>query len=326
VTERFPDGVWLAELAGLTDPDLVPSAVMEALGARQDGAVPAIDALRYRLRSADLLLVLDNCEHLLDACADLATALLAGAPRLRVLATSRELLGVAGETACLVPPLAVPAGPAGWAAIADAPAVRLFLDRGATARSGAGLAGAPVAAIARICRELDGLPLAIELAAARTSVLSVEEIETHLGDKFAFLARRRPAGDPRHQALKATIDWSYQLLPAAEQDAFRRLSVFAAGFALEQVAAVCRGDLAPLDLVDRLAGKSLIVAETTAGRTRYRLLETIREYAAGCLAEAGDDEETRRRHAEAFLALAEHERDPDILAREHDNLRAALDW
>jgi predicted ATPase/DNA-binding SARP family transcriptional activator len=326
VAERFPDGVWLAELAGLADPDLVPSAVMEALGVRQDGDVPPIDALRHRLRSAELLLVLDNCEHLLDACAELAAALLAGAPGLRVLATSRELLGVPGEAACLVPPLSTPVGQAGPATIADAPAVRLFLDRGATARSGAGLAGAPVAAIARICCELDGLPLAIELAAARTSVLSVEEIETHLSDKFAFLARRRPVGDPRHQALKATIDWSYQLLPVAEQEAFRRLSVFAGGFGLEQAAAVCRSDLAPLDLVDRLAGKSLIVAETAGSRTRYRLLETIREYAAGCLAEAGGAEDARRRHTEAFLALAEHERAPDTLAREHDNFRAALDW
>ena len=327
-TGHFPDGVWLAELAGITDPALVPSAVMEALGARQDGDVPVIDALRWRLRSAQLLLVLDNCEHLLDACADLAAALLSGSPGLRVLATSREVLGVPGEVACPVPPLAVPAAQDDPTVVAGAPAVRLFLDRGSTARAGAGLAGAPVAAIARICRELDGLPLAIELAAARTSVLSVEEIEAHLADKFAFLARRRPAGDPRHQALKAAIDWSYRLLPAAEQDTFRQFSVFAADFGLEQAATVCcGGDLsAGLDMVDRLAGKSLIVAETAGGRTRYRLLDTLRQYAAGRLAEAGEAEPARRRHAEAFLALAERERDLDLLAREQDNFRAALDW
>ena len=328
VTGRFRDGVWLADLAGITDPALVSAVVMEALGARQDGDVPVIDALRWRLRSAQLLLVLDNCEHLLDACAELAAALLAASPGLRVLATSRELLGVPGEVACPVQPLAVPAGQADPAVVAGAPAVRLFLDRGSAARAGAGLAGAPVAAVARICRELDGLPLAIELAAARTSVLSVEEIEAHLGDKFAFLTRRRQAGDPRHQALKATIDWSYRLLPAAEQDTFGQLSVFAADFGLEQAAAVCAGgDLsAGLDLVDRLAGKSLIVAETAGGRTRYRLLDTIRQYAAGRLAEAGETDPARRRHAEAFLALAERERDLDIVAREQDNFRAALEW
>ena len=327
-TGRFRDGVWLADLAGITDPGLVPSVVMEVLGARQDGDVPVIDALRWRLRSAQLLLVLDNCEHLLDACADLAGTLLSGSPGLRVLATSRELLGVPGEVDCPVPPLAVPADQDDPAVIASAPAVRLFVDRGSAARAGAGLAGAPAAAIARICRELDGLPLAIELAAARTSVLSVEEIETHLGDKFAFLAYRRPVADPRHQALKAAIDWSYQLLPAAEQEAFRQLSVFAADFGLQQAAAVCcGGDLAvALDLVDRLAGKSLIVAETAEGRTRYRLLDTLRQYAAGRLAEAGETEPARRRHAGAFLALAERERDVDVLAREQDNFRAALDW
>ena len=327
-TGHFPDGVWLADLVGITDPGLVPSVVMKVLGARQDGDVPVIDALRWRLRSARLLLVLDNCEHLLDACAQLAAALLSGAPGLRVLATSREVLGVPGEIDCPVPPLAVPADQDDPTVIAGAPAVRLFLDRGSTARAGAGLADAPVAAVARICRELDGLPLAIELAAARTSVLSVEEIEAHLGDKFAFLAYRRPVADPRHQALKATIDWSYRLLPAAEQDAFGQLSVFAADFGLEQAAAVCASDdlSAAVDLVDRLAGKSLIVAETAAGRTRYRLLDTIRQYATGILAEAGETDPARRRHAEAFLALAERERDLDVLAREQDNFRAALDW
>src|SRR5215472_10359469 len=240
-TGRFRDGVWLADLVGITDPGLVPTVVMEALGARQDGDVPVIDALRWRLRSAQLLLVLDNCEHLLDACADLAGALLSGSAGLRVLATSRELLGVSGEVACPVQPLAVAAEEAGPTVIAGAPAVRLFLDRGSAVRAGAGLAGAPVAAVARICRELDGLPLAIELAAARTSVLSVEEIETHLSDKFAFLAYWRPVADPRHQALRTAIDWSYQLLTAAEQEAFRQLSVFAADFGLQQAAAVCCG-------------------------------------------------------------------------------------
>ena len=221
MVERFADGVWLAELAGLSDPGLVAAQVMEALGVRQAGDVPVIEALRFRLRSAELLLVLDNCEHLLDACAQLAGALLASSPGLRVLATSREPLGVPGEVACPVPPLALPAEGADAVAIVDTPAVRLFLDRGSAARPGAGLAGAPVAVIGRICRELDGLPLAIELAAARTSTLSVEEVETHLADRFRFLAYRRPVADPRHQALQAAIDWSYELLPTAEQRCLR---------------------------------------------------------------------------------------------------------
>jgi predicted ATPase/DNA-binding SARP family transcriptional activator len=327
--ERFPDGVWLAELAGVGDPGLVAVQVMQAVGVRQAGGVPVLEALAYRLRSADLLLVLDNCEHLLDACAGLVAPLLAGAPGLRVLATSREPLGAPGEAIYPVLPLAVPAEDADPADVAAAPAVRLFADRGSSARAGADVVASSVAVVGRICRELDGLPLAIELAAARASVLSVEEIESHLADKFAFLAYRRPAaGGPRHQALKAAIDWSYQLLPAAEQAVLGQLSVFAGGFALEQAAALCCGGDrgTALDVVDQLASKSLLAADTTGARTRYRMLETIRQYAADRLAGAGETEQIRRRHAEAFLDLAEREPDFVVLSRELDNFRAALGW
>jgi predicted ATPase/DNA-binding SARP family transcriptional activator len=327
MAQRFGDGVWLADLASVGDPDLVAAQVMEALGVRQAGGVRVLEALRYRLLAAELLLVLDNCEHLLDACAELTVELLAGAPGLRVLVTSREPLGVPGEAACPVSPLALPPGDAGPAEVAAAPAVRLFADRASAARTGADVV-ASVEVVGRICRELDGLPLAIELAAARASVLSLEEVETHLADKFRFLTYRRPVGDPRHQALKAAIDWSYHLLPAAEQGALARLSVFAGGFSLAQAAEVCcGGDRAQaLDAVDRLVSKSLIIADTTESHTRYRMLETIRQYAADRLTDPGDTRQARRRHAGAFLSLAEREQDLAVLSREQDNFRAALGW
>jgi predicted ATPase len=278
------------------------------------------------LRTAELLLVLDNCEHLLGVCADLTMTLLGRCPGLQVLATSREPLGVAGEAVYPVPPLPVPAGLEGAEGLAGAPAVRLFLQRARSA--GAGVAASPVAVVARICRELDGLPLAIELAAARTSVLSAEEIEARLADKFRFLAHRRPVADPRHQTLKAAIGWSYELLSDHERRVFGELSVFAGGFTQAAAAAVCCGgdQAAALDLVDQLAAKSLLVAEPAAAGTRYRLLETIRQYAAGRLADAGQGEQTRRRHADTFLHLAEGERGLAVLVCEQDNFRAALDF
>jgi predicted ATPase/class 3 adenylate cyclase len=326
--EQFADGVWLADLAGITEAELVPSRVMESLGVRQSGDLPVLEALRYRLRSAELMLILDSCEHLLDACAELAGELLRSSPALRVLATSREPLGVAGEIAYPVPPLALPPEMAGEQVSADSPAVRLFLDRSSAARGGAAAGAVPLAVVARICRELDGLPLAIELAAARASALSVEEIAAHLADKFQLLAFRRPAAVRRHQALTTAISWSYELLTERERFVFRQLSVFAGGFELEPVAKVCCGEDQgeALDMIDRLVSKSLVAVEITAAGSRYRLLETIREYAAGLLAEAGEADSARTRHAEVFLHLAEREHASAVLAREQDNFRAALDW
>ena len=325
---QFPDGVWLADLAGIASHTLVAAQVMEALGVRQEGDLPVLEALRFRLRSAELLLVLDNCEHLLDTCAELTRALLSSAPGLRVLATSREPLGVPGEVICPVPPLGLPPDRSDERARAAAPAVRLFLERGSAARGGAGGGVAPVAVAERICRTLDGLPLAIELAAARLGTLSAVEIETHLTDRFRFLAYPRPAGNPRHQALQAAMDWSYDLLSPEDRQALGELSVFAGNFGLEQAAAVCSGgdEMAALEKIDRLASKSLVTAEPSEDRTRYRMLETVRQYAAARLAEAGGTEAARQRHALAFLRLAERERDLAVLSREHDNFRAALEW
>ena len=253
---RFPDGVWLAELAGVADPGLVAAQVMGALGVRQAGDVPVLEALIYRLRSAELLLVLDNCEHLLDACAQLTAGLLRAAPGLRVLVTSREPLGIPGEVVCPVRPLDLPPEHCDADAAVHAPAVQLFLDRGSAARGGTGGAVAPVAVAERICRALDGLPLAIELAAARLGTLSAAEIEAHLADRFRFLAYARPSGDPRHRALRAAMDWSYDLLDAQERRVLGELSVFAGTFALAQAAEVCndRDQQDALEMIDRLAG------------------------------------------------------------------------
>jgi len=328
VAGRYPDGVWLTDLAGISAPELVPAQVMAALGVRQSGDVPVMEALRFRLRSAELLVVLDNCEHLIDACAQLAADLLGSVPGLRMLATSREPLGVPGEVTYGVPPLGVPPESAGEHALAESPAVRLFLERASAARAGSSQTAAPIAAVARICRDLDGLPLPIELAAARASVVSVPEIQARLADKFRFLAYRRPIPGARHQALKAAIDWSHELLTEPEARVFRELSVFSGSFRLAEVAAVCchADEGAALETVDQLAAKSFVVIESAAGATRYRLLQTLREYAADRLAETGEAPRVRQLHATAFRDLAERAPDYAILAREHDNLLAALGW
>ena len=334
VVDRYPDGAWFVDLSGIVDPSLAPAQVAAVLGLRESSApaLPLLEVLRNYLRPRELLLILDNCEHLLPSCAELIETLLQGAPPLRMLATSRESIGVTGGVEYAIEPLEVPPATAVSGEVASVGAVRLFLDR-ASAPSGLAATPTAVATVARICRDLDGIPLAIELAAARTRALSVDEIAAHLDDRFGFLKHWRRVAVPRHETLRATMDWSYELLSDGEKAVFRKLSVFAGGFTLRAAAGVCAGgdEANALDRIARLVERSLVDADLRGEQTRYRLLETVRQYAEERLAEEDEVDETRRAHALTFLSLAE-EAPPsgtDSLSRlvpEQDNMRAALDW
>jgi predicted ATPase len=349
--EAFPDGVWLAELAALADPALVPQAVAQAVGVREEPGRPLPATLADALRPERVLLVLDNCEHLLDACARLADALLRAAPHVRLLCTSREALGIAGEAVWRVPSLPVPADGGAAASGADAAAlaryaaVRLFAERAAVVQPGFALTADNVAAVAEVCARLDGIPLALELAAARVRVLPPRQLLARLDDRFRLLTDGSRTASERHQTLQAAVDWSYALLAEPERALFARLAVFAGGWTLEAAEAVGAdpggGGIAAeegLDLLTRLADKSLVVAEEQPdGTAHYQLLETLRQYARQKLAARGPAVDAlRRRHAAHYLALAE-EAAPHLtgpqqlvwLARleaERDNLRAALRW
>jgi predicted ATPase/class 3 adenylate cyclase len=341
--DRFPDGVWLVDLAPLADEALVPQAVAAAVGVREDPGRPLVATLADALRPKRLLLVLDNCEHLLEACARLAEGLLRACPDLRVLATSREALGLAGEAPYRVPSLALPAapGPLSVEALAPSEAVRLFAARAATVRPGFAVTAQNAAAVAEVCRRLDGIPLALELAAARVRVLPVEPLLARLEDRFRLLTGGSRTALARHQTLRAAVDWSYDLLGAAERTLFARLSGFAGGFTLEAAEAVGAGEgIEPVDVLDlltRLVDKSLVVAEEQPdGAARYRLLETLRQYAQETPAAHGGAEAVRARHAAYYLALAERAAPElegprqrawlDRLEAELDNLRQALRW
>ncbi|MBA2450897.1 MAG: tetratricopeptide repeat protein, partial [Chloroflexi bacterium] len=355
VRDRFADGVWLVELAALAEPTLVAVAVAVAreLGVRDQRLRPLAEALAAYLRPRSVLLILDNCEQLLDGCATLADALLRACPRLRVLATSRARLGLGGEVAWQVPSLTVPSAGVEDAtsdpgrALLSSEAGRLFVERASEARPGFELTAANAAAGGEVCRRLDGIPLAIELAAARVRVLSVEEIVARLDDRFALLTGGSRTSLPRQQTLRALVDWSHDLLADAERTLLRRLSVFAGGWTLEAAERVGSGEepaahcLLPtahsvLDLLAGLVDKSLVVAEELDGVARYGLLETIRQYAAERLREAGEESTLRDRHCEWFLACAERA-EPELvgpdqvrwldrLEADHGNLRAALRW
>jgi predicted ATPase/DNA-binding XRE family transcriptional regulator len=348
--DDYPDGVRLVELAALADPALVPQAVALALGAPEQPGRPVAEALVAWLAGKRLLLMLDNCEHLLDACADLVEALLRACPDLRVLATSRERLRLAGEVAWRVPSLALPpvggGDRAGGAALALGrlaafDAVRLFVQRAGEAEPGFRLGSDNAAAVARICAGLDGIPLALELAAARLPALTVEQLAARLDDGFRLLTAGSRAAPPRQRTLRATIDWSHALLTESEQILLRRLAVFAGGCTLEAAEAVCAGDGIDagevLDLLTRLVEQSLAQVEGRPEGARYRLLETIRQYGWEHLRAAGEEDAVRRRHLDWCLALAEQPgpipswRGDHVgwltrIDREHDNLRAALAW
>jgi predicted ATPase/class 3 adenylate cyclase len=341
--ELFPDGVWLVELVSLTDPALVPQTVAAALGVRESGGRPILAVLTGYLRGKDLLLILDNCEHLVGACAQLVMALLQECPHLFVLASSREALGIPGEAPFRVPSLSTPdlRHPPSVETLTQYEAVRLFIERAETVSSGFAVTKENAPAIAQVCYRLDGIPLAIELAAARVKMLRVEQIAARLDDRFRLLTGGSRTAMPRHQTLRALIDWSYDLLSEAERALLRRLSVFAGGCTLEASEAICAGEGLErdevLDLLTQLVNKSLVIPDVESGaEARYRLLETICQYAREKSLEAGGGEAVRERHRAHFLKLAERAepelRGPDQVAwldrleKEVGNLRAALEW
>ena len=335
------DGVWLVELAPVAEPELVAGTVAAVLGVREDPGRPMLNTLVDTVGDRYLLVVLDNAEHVLDAVAKLADAVMRSCPRAYLLVTSREPLGVSGEHVFRVPSLAVP--PADLAApgpLAAFESVQLFAERAVTYRQGFALDHANAAAVAAVCVRLDGIPLAIELAAARLGSLSVPEISSRLDQRFRLLTGGSRTALPRHQTLRALIDWSYDLLNPAEQLVLDRFSVFAGGWTLAAAEAVTlAGDAAEWQVLDHLAAlvdKSLVLAEESRGSTRYRLLETVRAYAAERLAQrpGSDRDETRAAHRDHYLALVEtagqHLRGPDEavwldrLEAEFDNIRTAL--
>jgi non-specific serine/threonine protein kinase len=339
--DYYPDGVWLIELASLTAPDLVAEAVAGTLGLRQMAGRPGVDNLADQLQSKHALLVLDNCEQVVQGCAQLADRLLQLCPRVWILATSRRPLGVAGETSWRVPSLRVPDPRQMWGTdeLAGIEAVQLFVERARLVRPSFVLEERDAAALADICRHLDGIPLAIELAAARINVLSVEQIAERMQDRFRLLIGAHRTGSARQRTLRATVDWSYGLLSSTEQVFFNRLSVFAGGWTLEAAEAVCSGDgIATedvLELVARLVEQSLVLADEEVGRERrYGLLETLRQYAREKLEASGEADSIGERHRNWYISFGqEAERNLsgprqgdyfEQLAREHDNLRAAL--
>jgi predicted ATPase len=342
--EKFDHGVWFIELAPLTDPDLIPPTILSTVGIHEQSGKTPLDVLKEYFHEKQALIVLDNCEHLIEASANVTNILLNAAPNLKIMASSREALGVKGEASYPVPSLSLPD-------IKHLPvieqlsqyeAVRLFIDRARLVAPHFMMDKDNASFIAQICYRLDGIPLALELAAARVKVLSVEQISKRLDDRFRLLTGGARTALPRQQTLRALIDWSYDLLSENEHLLLRRLSVFAGGWTLEAAEEVCSGDgletFDVLDLLSQFVNKSLVVVvEASQSReTRYRMLETIRQYAREKLAESGESEVVRGRHLDFFLSIAlrfeQEVHGPQALSWmkqvdvEHDNLREALNW
>jgi predicted ATPase/transcriptional regulator with XRE-family HTH domain len=336
-----PDGYWIVELAPLIDSNIVPRKIMQIFDLPGDSSRPDLIVLSEYLRAREMLLILDNCEHLLEDVAELTKVLLEDCPKLQVLATSREPLGIPGEVIFRVPPLTLPK-PKDSSKQETSDAVRLFLERSQAVRSDFALTTTALPVVTRICQRLDGIPLAIELAAAWMNVLSAEAIAAHLDNAFHLLTSSGRGLLPRQQSLRATIDWSYELLSPAEQNLLKRLSVFAGQWSLEAANIICIDETMPaglpqpqiLDLLAQLVNKSLVLAETSQAEPRYHLHETIRQYAQEHLRVEDDLFELERRHLDYFLHFCEslepHLRGPDQvtlldrLEQELDNIRAAL--
>jgi predicted ATPase/class 3 adenylate cyclase len=340
-TPRFADGTWLCELAPVRDPVGVDDAVAAVFSVTAQAGQSTREALVEFLRRKELLLVLDNCEHVLAEAAALAGALQRSCERLAILATSRERLRIDGERLVPVPPLDVPGADADLAAITQAEAVRLFAERAAAVKPGFQVTAGNAAAVAAVVRHLDGIALAVELAAARVPAMTPGELARRLERSFAVLAAGRRRATARHQTLRATIDWSFQLLAEDEQALLSRLAVFAGGATLDAVEAVCGGEgIDPDAIFELLAGlvaRSLLVAEERGLETRYRLLETIRQYGEQRLGQAGETERWQARHADYYAELLgrvrdhAHDPNPEVfwavrLGAEQDNLLAAWSW
>ncbi|HEX6943696.1 MAG TPA: protein kinase [Gemmatimonadaceae bacterium] len=334
----FPDGVWFVDLAPLVDPDRVPATVAAAVGVSEAPDRPLLDVILERVNGRRVLLLLDNCEHLLGEVSRLADALLAAGDGARIVATSREGLGVEGERVYAVRSLSVPDSKADGVALEESDAVRLFVDRARASRRDFAVGPDNAAAIAEICRRLDGIPLALELAAARVKVLSVDQIRARLDDRFRLLTGGKSAV-PRQQTLLATIQWSWEQLSDDEQRLLRRLSVFAGGWTLGSATSVAgeqQDEFEVLDILTRLVDKSLVLVEQSGGtEARYSMLETVRQYGQERLIEAGEADVVRDRHLAEFMGLAEgyyankfvaEELWNARLTSELDNLRAALSF
>lgn len=342
VLQRFKDGVWLVELGALSDPNLVAQTVASTLSVREQRGDSILSTLASVLQHRHLLLIIDNCEHVVDASANVADTLLRADAHVQILATSREPLGIIGEVSWPVPPLSLPA-PGLLPPLEhflEYEGIRLFVERAVAALPTFTITERNAVSAAQICQRLDGMPLAIELAAARVNVLPMEQIAARLDDRFRLLTSGTRGSLPRNQTLMAAMDWSFNLLPEREQVFFRRLSVFAGGFTLEAAEAICAGGgieaSSVLDLLAQLVKKSLVMVETEDQEARYRLLETVREYGRTKLVDAGETPILCQRHRDWYLGLAERAEPRlfskeqsawfDQLEMEHDNFREALEW